>query len=35
MKISQEARYAARGQSDVLSTAEIKAALAKKAEELR
>ncbi|HUJ03457.1 MAG TPA: phosphomethylpyrimidine synthase ThiC [Rhizomicrobium sp.] len=35
MKISQEVRDAARGTNDSLSTAEIKAALAKKAEEFR
>ena len=35
MKISQEVRDAARGQNDVLSTAEIRAAMAKKSEEFR
>jgi phosphomethylpyrimidine synthase len=35
MKISQEVRDAAKGQNDTLSTAEIRAALAKKAEEFR
>jgi phosphomethylpyrimidine synthase len=35
MKISQEVRDAARGQNDGLSTAEIRAAMAKKAEEFR
>jgi len=35
MKISQEVRDAARGQNDSLSTAEIRAAMAKKAEEFR
>jgi phosphomethylpyrimidine synthase len=35
MKISQEVRDAARGQNDTLSTAEIRAAMAKKAEEFR
>jgi phosphomethylpyrimidine synthase len=35
MKISQEVRDAARGQNDTLSSAEIRAALAKKAEEFR
>ena len=35
MKISQEVRDAARGSNDTLSTAEIRAAMAKKAEEFR
>jgi phosphomethylpyrimidine synthase len=35
MKISQEVRDAARGQNDSLSTAEIRAAMAKKAEEFK
>ncbi len=35
MKISQEVRDAAKGQNDTLSTAEIRAAMAKKAEEFR
>ncbi len=35
MKISQEVRDAARGQNDGLSTAEIRAAMAKKADEFR
>ena len=35
MKISQEVRDAARGKNDTLSTAEIRAAMAKKAEEFR
>jgi phosphomethylpyrimidine synthase len=35
MKISQEVRDAARGQNDTLSTAEIRAAMARKAEEFR
>jgi phosphomethylpyrimidine synthase len=35
MKISQEVRDAARGQNDTLSTAEIRAAMAKKAEEFK
>jgi len=35
MKISQEVRDAARGQNDGLSTAEIRAAMARKAEEFR
>ena len=35
MKISQEVRDAARGTNDTLSTAEIRAAMAKKAEEFR
>ncbi len=35
MKISQEVRDAARGNNDTLSTAEIRAAMAKKAEEFR
>jgi phosphomethylpyrimidine synthase len=35
MKISQEVRDAARGTNDSLSTAEIRAAMAKKAEEFR
>jgi hypothetical protein len=35
MKISQEVRNAARGANDTLSTAEIRAAMAKKAAEFR
>jgi hypothetical protein len=35
MKISQEVRDVARGQNDSLSTAEIRAAMAKKAEEFK
>ena len=35
MKISQEVRDAARGSNDTLSTAEIRAAMAKKSEEFR
>ena len=35
MKISQEVRDAARGSNDTLSSAEIRAAMAKKAEEFR
>jgi phosphomethylpyrimidine synthase len=35
MKISQEVRDAAKGQNDTLSTAEIRAAMARKAEEFR
>ena len=35
MKISQEVRDVARGQNDTLSTAEIRAAMEKKAEEFR
>jgi len=35
MKISQEVRDVARGQNDGLSTAEIRAAMEKKAEEFR
>ena len=35
MKITQEVRDAARGSNDTLSSAEIRAAMAKKAEEFR
>jgi hypothetical protein len=35
MKISQEVRDAAKGKNDTLSTAEIRAAMAKKAEEFK
>jgi phosphomethylpyrimidine synthase len=35
MKISQEVRDAAKGQNDSMSTAEIRAAMAKKAEEFK
>jgi phosphomethylpyrimidine synthase len=35
MKISQEVRDAARGSNDLLSTAEIRAAMARKAEEFK
>ncbi|HTQ12498.1 MAG TPA: hypothetical protein VMH86_01380 [Rhizomicrobium sp.] len=35
MKISQEVRDAAKGQNDTLSTAEIRAAMARKAEEFK
>jgi hypothetical protein len=35
MKISQEVREAAKGKNDTLSTAEIRAAMAKKADEFK
>jgi phosphomethylpyrimidine synthase len=35
MKISQEVRDAAKGKNDTMSTAEIRAAMAKKAEEFK
>ena len=35
MKISQEVRDAAKGKNDTLSTAEIRAAMAKKADEFK